>query len=239
MWRGFLIVGLAALAACTPLSLPHPLPDVLILGEQHDAPSHQRLHREAVETLARQHELAGVALEMAESGRTTAGLPSNATQADVRSALAWDEKGWPWADYGPVVMEAVRAGVPVIGANLPRAQLKAAGEDASLDDAVPPSVLQAQIDDVREGHCGLLPETQLRPLARIQVARDRSLARGVASLVQPGKAAVLVTGGHHADPENGVPLHLPHVLRSVSKIWPPQPPAQDYCAQLREQWKKR
>ena len=44
---------------------------------------------------------------------------------------------WPWADYGPVVMAAVRAGVPVAGANLPRAQTRTAMQDSTLDARLP------------------------------------------------------------------------------------------------------
>jgi uncharacterized iron-regulated protein len=235
-----LILGgllVAAFSACAPL-LPRPLPDVLILGEQHDAPAHQRLHRDVVQSLAERGELAGVAVEMAQAGHSTAGLPRDATEAQVRAALAWTEPGWPWAAYAPAIMAAVHAGATVAGGDLTREQLKQAGADASIDTLVSRKVLQAQMEDVREGHCGLLPESQLLPLARAQIARDRSLARAVAQLALPGKTAVLITGSHHADTALGVPLHLPASLRSVSKSWPPQPPAEDYCEQLRKRFSK-
>jgi uncharacterized iron-regulated protein len=135
-------------------------------------------------------------------------------------------------------MAAVHAGATVAGGDLTREQLKQAGADASIDTLVSRKVLQAQMEDVREGHCGLLPESQLLPLARAQIARDRSLARAVAQLALPGKTAVLITGSHHADTALGVPLHLPASLRSVSKSWPPQPPAEDYCEQLRKRFSK-
>jgi uncharacterized iron-regulated protein len=227
----------ATLSACAPL-VPRPLPDILILGEQHDAPAHQRMHRDVVRALADRGELAGVAIEMAQAGHSTAGLPRDASEAQVRAALAWTEPGWPWAAYEPAIMTTVRAGVPVAGGDLARDQLKQAGSDASIDSLVSREVLRAQIDDVREGHCGQLPQAQLLPLARAQIARDRSLAQAVAKLAVPGKAAVLITGRHHADPELGVPLHLPASLRSVSKSWPPQPPAEDYCEQLRKHFAK-
>jgi uncharacterized iron-regulated protein len=235
---GLLVAALsAALCACAPL-LPRPLPDVLILGEQHDAPAHQRLHRDVVQALVQRNELAGVAIEMAQAGHSTAGLPRDATQAQVRAALAWTEPGWPWTAYEPAIMAAVRAGATVAGADLTREQLKQASSDTNIDMLVSRKVLQAQMEDVREGHCGLLPESKLLPLARAQIARDRSLAHAVAQLAMPGKTAVLITGSHHADPQLGVPLHLPASLRSVSKLWPPQPPAEDYCEQLRKHFSK-
>jgi uncharacterized iron-regulated protein len=237
MLRVVLVFWLMALASCAPL-VPQPLPDILILGEQHDAPAHQRLHREVVQALAARGELAGVALEMAEQGHSTAGLPRDASEAQVEAALAWRDAGWPWLPYAPAIMAAVRAGVPVVGANLTRDQLKQAGTDAGLDALVSRATLQTQIDDVREGHCGLLPEAQLLPLARTQIARDRAFAQTVARLVAPKKAAVLITGGRHAAPDAGVPLYLPASLRTASRIWPPQPPATDYCEQLRRHFRK-
>ena len=77
----------AALCGCassppTPLSpaetarLAPLLPaDAWLLGEQHDAPEHQQLQRQIVQWLADRGALSAVALEMAERGHTTAGLP--------------------------------------------------------------------------------------------------------------------------------------------------------------------
>ena len=46
--------------------------DVVLLGEQHDAPEHHAIEREVVQALADAHQLAALALEMAEAGRSTA-----------------------------------------------------------------------------------------------------------------------------------------------------------------------
>ena len=100
--------------------------DVLLLGEQHDAKQHQQIHQQVIALLAQRGLLAAVALEMADVGVTTAGLHPSSTEQQTQSALKWNDKGWPWAAYGPAVMSAVRAGVPVLGANLPR-------EDAPQD----------------------------------------------------------------------------------------------------------
>ena len=127
--------------------------DVLLLGEQHDAPEHHAIEREVVEVLAQQGRLAALAIEMAEDGQVTTYLSDDATEAQVRRALDWNDKGWPWADYGPVVMAAVRAGVPVLGANLPRSRMKDAMADVSLDVQLGAAQREAQQQAVREGHC--------------------------------------------------------------------------------------
>lgn len=248
MHRRILATLLLLLAACAaPVAMPgieHRvaalLPaDVILLGEQHDAPGHQQMHRQAIGLLAERGALAAVALEMAHVGRSTAGLRPDAGEAAVRSALAWDEAGWPWPAYAPAVMAAVQAGVPVIGANLPRSESRAAMADPSLDASVPAAVLRAQQDAVRAGHCGLLPENQIAPMARVQLARDRTMADAIARAVVPGKTVVLLAGAKHIDPSVGVPLHLPAGMRTRSERLPEQPPQRDYCADLREQFRRR
>jgi hypothetical protein len=51
-----------------------------LLGEQHDAATHQEMHRRAIEALGARGALAAVALEMAEQGRSTAGLRRDAAR---------------------------------------------------------------------------------------------------------------------------------------------------------------
>ncbi len=214
--------------------------DVLLLGELHDDPNHQRWHRETVEALAGRGRLAALALEMAERGTTTAGLPADAGEAAVRAALRWDDQAWPWAAYGPAVMAATRAGVPVLGANLPRAQVRQAMADASLDERLPPPELERQRQAVRDGHCGLLPSTQVAPMTRVQLARDWTMAQVLAMAARPGQTVMLLAGSGHVDAQVGVPRHLPAALAVQALAWPvTAAPARDYCAQLREQWQPR
>ncbi len=237
-----LAISALALAGCThlPAAVDQALPaDALLLGEQHDVPEHQRLHRDTVQALAARGQLAAVALEMADQGASTQGLPRDADEAAVRQALRWNEAGWPWAAYGPTVMAAVRAGVPVLGANLPRGQMRAAMIDESLDARLPAPALARQREAIRTGHCDLMPPTQIAPMARIQIARDRAMAdtvsQAVQTPVQPARTVVLVAGHAHVDAELGVPQHLPPGLRVQAITWPKAPPARDYCADLRRQ----
>ena len=238
--------------------------DVLLLGEQHDAPDHQRLQREAVQALAARGQLGAVVMEMAEQGHGTAGLPRDATESQVQAALEWKDTAWPWQAYGPVVMAAVRAGVPVWGGNLPRARMRDAMADTAWDRHLPAPALQRQHEALREGHCGLLPASQIAPMARIQIARDASMARTAAEARVSGKVVLLIAGGGHVLRSLGVPTHLP--AGSASKVVlaqaveaqaaiktgasahsgtdadaivaTPALPAKDPCAELREQWGK-
>ena len=227
--------------------------DVLLLGEQHDAAEHQVMERQVVETLSARGQLAALAIEMAETGNGTAHLPASASDADVRIALSWDEASWPWASYGPVVMAAVRAGVPVLGANLPRARMKDAMADVSLDAQLGPAAWQVQEEAIRNGHCGLLPAAQIRPMTRIQVARDRAMAQTLVAARQPGKAVLLVSGAGHTAPAIGVPQQLPTDIQiktvklnagpltegGFDATWlSPAVADKDHCAELRDTLKR-
>jgi uncharacterized iron-regulated protein len=262
-WAG--AVALLAGCATAPPSKPDldgllPTP-LLLLGEQHDAPEHQALQRATVLELAQQGRLAAVVLEMVEQGRQTTGLPPEASEDRVRAALDWREASnsgaWDWTVYGPVVMAAARAGVPVLGGNLPRTQLRPAMADVALDASVPPDTLQRQREAIRDGHCDLLPDTQIAPMTRIQLARDRAMAQTATAALRPGQTVLLIAGNGHVQRDIGVPRHLdpaqPHrVVLSLARgattnndpatgltadrLWvtPPRPP-KDHCADLKRQ----
>ena len=201
---------LACLAAALSLTAAHAeAAELLIFGEVHDQPDQQRQVAEEVRRLAADGRLAAVVLEMVEVPHGSAGLPRDASELQVQQALQW--RGWPWEPYAAVVMSAVRAGVPVRGGNLPREQMRAAMADAGLDAAVPPRVRELFAQEVRDGHCGLLPEAQVPGMVRIQIARDRSLA-ATASQASRNAAAqqtvLLLAGAQHASRDRGIPLHL-------------------------------
>ncbi|MGE0497617.1 MAG: ChaN family lipoprotein [Ramlibacter sp.] len=207
--------------------------DAVLLGEQHDAPGHQQAHRDMVRSLAQRGLLAAVVLEMAEQGASTAGLPRDADEAAVQAALQWNDKAWPWTAYGPAVMAAVQAGVPVLGGNLPRAGMRAAMADARLDQQLPGPALKAQQQAIRLGHCGALPESQIGPMTRVQVARDQAMARTVAGAARPGQTVLLIAGAGHVAPDLGVPQHLPSGFKSVPVVLPPVATGKDYCKDFR------
>ena len=198
-----------------PAQLESALPtDVLLLGEQHDAPDHQRLQRDTVQWLAARGRLAAVVLEMAERGHSTAALARGATEAQVQSALQWNDAAWPWSAYGPVTMAAVRAGVPVLGGNLPRSAMAAATQETRWDNHLAAPARQQLLDALQDGHCGLLPATRLPAMARVQIARDASMALTAQEAVRPGQTVLLVAGGEHVLRHRGIPTHWPQNIRS-------------------------
>ena len=209
----------ADVVAITAARLDALLPvEVLLLGEQHDAAEHHRIEQQVIALLAARGLLAAVALEMADAGASTATLQPSATELQTQRALNWDEQGWPWEAYGPAVMTAVRADVPVLGVNLPAAQMRGRMADATLDVQLPGPALKAQQQLIRTGHCNMLPESQITPMTRIQIAKDIRMAEAVSQAVLPGKVVVLLTGSGHADKTLGVPQHLPPNIQSKAVL---------------------
>lgn len=233
-------------------------PRWLLLGEQHDADAHQALQAAVVQVLAEQGRLAALVLEMAERGVDTRGLAPDATEATAQAALQWNDRGWPWRRYGPVVMAAVRAGVPVVGGNLPRAAQREVMAQSHWDTLLPPPAYDTLLRAIDEGHCGQLPRSQWGPMARIQLARDDAMAATLLDEGRDGATVVLVAGQQHVRRDRGVPFHLrrhapdragalhsvafvsageapatPHEM-STDGVWlTPATPPVDHCAAFR------
>lgn len=248
LWIVLTAMGLSGCAALQPTPYPEPhqinrlFPaSVILLGEQHDAADHQRIHRFMVETLVDRQALAALALEMATEGQSTEKLGTDVSEEAVKDALKWGQGAWSWSVYGPVVMAAVRAGVPVVGANLPKARMREAMTDTGFDALLPAAALQTLQQNIRQGHCALLPEPQVAPMARIQIARDISMARTLVKLVQPGKTVLLVAGSGHVDKRLGVAQHLPADLKIKTVLMHGEPIANtdQYLAQFDEFWPTR
>ena len=126
--------------------------------------------------------------------------------------------------------------------------------DRKLDVRLPGPALKAQQQAIRIGHCNQLPETQITPLTRIQIARDITMAEAINQAAFPGKVVVLLAGSGHVDRQLGVPRHLPTDLKvrviylragpgdarppadALGSAWAtPALPDTDYCAGLKEQ----
>ena len=277
---GLMLWVMALLSACSApnapvsrLDLNHRLQallpaDAILLGEQHDNADHQRIQREVVTLLAARSALTALVIEMAVADTSTAKLARTAGEAEVKTALNWDDKAWPWATYAPAVMAAVQGGVPVVGANLPRTSLRAAMANSALEARLDAATLQRQNQQIREGHCDLLPASQIAPMTRVQIARDVAMADSVGRAVTQaaqaggaplGKTVVLIAGSGHVDKTLGVARHLASAITSKSvllaasdsgvdaassagfdAVWPTLPaPKKDYCAELRKSMSSR
>ncbi|WP_324711278.1 ChaN family lipoprotein [Pseudomonas citronellolis] len=230
----------------------------VLVGEQHDNPDHHTLELWLVRALAQRREQGSVLLEMLnpnQQQRVTAAQEASAagkSPQDLYAALAW-QPGWDWSLYGPMVTWLVKQPAPLLAANLDRSEIKRIyGEQPALAGtrSTAEEVRRVLLDDIRESHCGLLPESQMPAMLAVQQQRDRRMAERLKAAPAP---AVLIAGGFHVRRDLGVPLHLEDLgagegmqvlmLAEVGKTVSPQQadyvwytpalPPQDHCAKLR------
>ncbi|MGE7992702.1 ChaN family lipoprotein [Pseudomonas sp. NPDC089554] len=241
----------------TPLQLVQALADAprVLVGEKHDNPDHHRLELWLLRALQTQRPQGSLLLEMLQSEqqpRVDAIKAQPTLPEDLPKALDWQE-GWSWQSYGPIVQYALTHQLPLLAADLSKAEVrKVYREQPVLAGAQSnaPAVKAALLEDVRAGHCGLLPESQLPAMLAIQQQRDRRMAERLLATAQP---ALLIAGSYHARKDLGVPLHLADLgakgaskvllLVEVGEVVEPGAadyvwytaalPEQDYCAGLR------
>lgn len=230
----------------------------VMVGEQHDNPDHHALELWLVRALAERRPSGSVLLEMINPNQqeavsaAQAAAANGAAPADLIGALKW-QKGWDWSQYGPLVTWLVEQPTPLLSANLDRSEIMdiyRQKPDLQGVKSTERSVREALLADIRESHCGLLPESQLPAMLAVQQQRDRRMAERFKAAPQP---ALLIAGGFHARRDLGAPLHLQDLdaarglqvlmLAEVGKtvvpgqadyVWytPSQSP-QDHCAELR------
>jgi len=249
----------------TPQQLAERLaqaPRVLV-GEQHDNPDHHALQLWLLQVLSDQRAQGSLLLEMLTPDQQA---KVDAVQAEVRksdipddlpAALAW-QKGWDWALYGPVVRYALGQPYPLLSANLDASDVTAIYAQAPTLIGVhstAPAVREQLLNQIRESHCGLLPEEHMPAMLAVQQRRDRRMAQ---RLLEAPSPALLFAGTYHARKDMGVPTHLldlgvshgtvvlllaqvgaPVSQGAADYVWyTPALPEQDYCAQWRAQPKK-
>ena len=231
----------------------------VIVGEKHDNPDHHALQLRLLRGVAERRAQGSLLLEMltpdqqprvnkVHSELKTTGWPN-----DLPKALAW-QSGWDWTLYGPVVRFVLAQPYPLLAANLDTAEVRKiyarapALNGARSNSASVKGELLAQ---VRESHCGLLPETQMPAMLAVQQQRDRRMAERLLAAPTP---SLLFAGAYHARKDVGVPVHLLDLGASdgtvvlilaqegaevapgmADYVWyTAAMPEQDYCAQLRQ-----
>ncbi|ERO63733.1 ChaN family lipoprotein [Pseudomonas piscis] len=230
----------------------------VIVGEQHDNPEHHAVQLWLLRSMAVQRPQGSLLLEMLNPDQQSrvdasrAAVGTGRWPDDLPAALAW-QPGWDWSLYGPLVGYALKQPYPLLCANLDRQEVRdiyakapsLSGSRVNNDRVT--TTLAAQI---RESHCGLLPQSQVPAMLAVQQQRDRRMAERLLAAPAP---ALLFAGAFHARKDLGVPLHLADLghpqevlvlmlaerghsvdLANADLVWftPPQP-ERDYCAPLR------
>lgn len=195
--------------------------DFLLLGEIHDSPLHHRLRAALITALG----VRSVAAEHLDRERHLGAGPVEHLQTDLEAA-GFDAKAWQWPVHEPLFAGLARAGIDVIGANLPREQARnvvrsgigALPTDIAATLAAAPlsdAATEALDADLLDNHCGQLPASRVPGMRLAQRARDGAMATELARL--PERPAILVAGNGHARGDYGVPQLLAH-LRPDARI---------------------
>ncbi len=199
---------------------------VVLVGEVHDNAMQHAVRAEALARALQAGLRPALAFEQLDRGvqpDVDRVLADGAADAADRLAALIDP-GWNRAFYKPLLELAVRYRLPVVAANLSRAdavRVSQQGFGAVFDadrqrtlglDPLPEALLQAQRREIDEGHCHQMHEPLLTGLARAQIARDAALAQAIGPYLQRG--IILMTGNGHARRDIGVPRFLPAQQRA-------------------------
>ena len=186
----------------------------LLLGEKHDNPDHHLLQLMVLNHVIEQMRVSNVSFEMMDSDDQAAldqiSQHNLTTLEDLKAYLGWDEEGWNWEFYGPLVLTLAQAKIPLAAANITDATMsRVYGEETSSERAsiLDEIGLQQLYVDIDESHCGLLPESQFPAMVRVQQARDYNMANNMA-IPELEKLSVLVAGNYHVRRDVGVPNYL-------------------------------
>lgn len=231
----------------------------VLVGERHDNADHHALQLWLLRALAERRAQGSLLLEMLNPDQQARveRVEREGEPDDLMTALAW-QNGWGWSLYGPLVRYALAQPYPLLAANLDRAEIM------RIYRAAPPlsgaasnaeEVRQSLLEQLREAHCGMLPESQLPAMLAIQQQRDRRMAERLLAAPQP---AMLLAGAYHVRRDLGVPLHLADlgadealvlILAEVGKpvaaddadfVWyTAAVPEEDHCAPLRARSRER
>ena len=230
----------------------------VLVGEQHDNPDHHALQLWLLRELAAQRAQGSLLMEMLnpdQQARVDAAQAATRTgqpPADAFKALAW-QANLDWSVYGALVTYALRQPYPLLAANLDRAQIMQIYKQRPVLTGAASTTQQVQatlLEDIRESHCGLLPEAQMPAMLAVQQQRDRHMAE---RLMEAPLPALLLAGAFHVRKDLGVPLHLKDLgagegnavlilaeagktvtAESADFVWyTAAQPEEDHCAQLR------
>ncbi|MDA0847726.1 MAG: ChaN family lipoprotein [Proteobacteria bacterium] len=228
--------------------------DVLLLGEFHDNPQHHDIRAMLLRLLS-ERGFQVVVEHLNAPEKMAPGSPE--TQLRRLEAAGFDQKGWSWPIHKPLIDTSDALGLDLWGANLGREQLRnppPANLLEILDRAPLSRGAQTRLDeDLRVGHCGMLPEEHIGSVRSAQRLRDASMA----VVAQQRAPSIVLLGNGHARKDYGVPqvLRATHPALKVISVgfieaplkdaatfdatWQtPRLERPDPCEELRKQFKR-
>lgn len=201
---------------------PYPL---VLLGEVHDNPQVHQLRLDALRLRIAAGWRPALVMEhfdrerQADIDRARSEHPRDVDHLIEQAG----DKRWPWPMLKPLLVLALDHDLPIIAANVSRAEAGRAMREG-LGALLPAEVLAAaglplrarpDLEDelvagqkraIDAGHCGQTPPDMLPGLVQAQVARDLFMAAQLRA--QASRGAALLAGNGHVRRDIGVPLWL-------------------------------
>uniref|UniRef100_UPI0035320FE6 ChaN family lipoprotein n=1 Tax=Cupriavidus sp. WGlv3 TaxID=2919924 RepID=UPI0035320FE6 len=193
----------------------------VLLGEVHDNAAGQQQRLAALARALEQGWRPAIAMEQFDRERQAdidRARRERPRDADYLIAQAGGG-AWQWPLYKPVVALALQYDLPLVAANLSRAdagKIVRGGLDGlfsaderqqlGLTGALPPDLVAAQTAVLDRGHCGNFPKAMLPGMLAAQAARDAVMAQALRPYA--GRGAVLIAGNGHVRRDVGVPRWL-------------------------------
>ncbi len=218
------------LAACAT-AVPDPGPvlnrPVLLFGEVHDNAVQHAERLRAFEALLATGARPALAMEQLDRERQAAidALFAGGARPTADAVIAAGAPGggqgggWNWTFYRPFIDAALRAGLPIVAANVSRSEARRVMLEGlaplGFDPQVPADMLAAHTRDIVDSHCGLVDASTAARMAQAQVARDQFMARVLEQHLARG--VVLLAGNGHVRTDVGVPRWLKPEVRAKSQ----------------------
>jgi uncharacterized iron-regulated protein len=193
----------------------------VLLGEKHDNPDHHQLQRSILQRLQAAGDLELVSFEMLDQSQQaaldTVSADEHRTDDALQAHLQWDDAGWNWSFYGPMLRDMLQSGVMLRAGNISSEQMMTVyggGPLPAIDGVLDSDQLAQLTREIDESHCGMLPSSQFESMVRVQQARDASMARSLVAENTSGAVRtttsqrVLITGNFHVRRDLGVPNYL-------------------------------
>jgi uncharacterized iron-regulated protein len=200
---------------------------VLLLGEVHDNAAQHALRQQALATLLALGDRPALLMEAFDRERQSAIDVAMQRDTDrpltVRVEALIDAggraAGWQWPLYQPYIALALQHGLPIVAANVSRAEARRViglGLAATgWQEAVPEDIAHAQAAAIEASHCGQVDAALAARLARAQLARDQFMAQQIER--HAARGVLLLAGNGHVRTDIGVPRWLPPALLARSR----------------------
>ncbi len=198
--------------------------DYILLGEVHDNAKGHALRLEWIKELIKEKKFA-LALEQLNAnnqstldGQEKRLFSEHSPYSDKQlRALAvaggFTFKGWHWPFYAPLFNLALTQQLPLIATNLDEHQMMRImmGQEGLI--GLPPNWTENMTQDmqnrVEKGHCNMLPQEMLSPMAEAQISRDQAVAKALVEARHTTHLPVILLAGNgHLRNDLAVPFWL-------------------------------